>query len=87
MTKQRDDFAKLDDVSFEMCVKILENYEATREFFMHWIGAFGEEAFHNPDVYDAIAYGYLKLKSQDAKIKRAILDQMKREYCGEELVK
>ena len=87
MTKQRDDFAKLDDVSFEMCVKILENYETTREFFMRWIGAFGEDAFKNPGVYDAIAYGYQKLKSQDAKIKRAILDQMKREYCGEELAK
>lgn len=83
MTKQRDDFAKLDDVSFEMCVRILENYEATREFFMHWIGAFGEEAFRNPDVYDAIAYGYQKLKTQDAKIKRAILAQMKEEFCHE----
>lgn len=80
---QRDDFTKLGDMSFEMCVKILENWQNTRQFFTDWIGRFGEEAFHNPAVYDAIDFGYQKLKSQDAKIKRAILAQMKAEFCGE----
>ena len=80
---QRDDFAKLDDVSFEMCVKILENYETTRQFFTDWIGRFGKDAFTDPAVYEAIDFGYQKLKSQDAKIKRAILAQMKTEFCGE----
>ena len=84
MKPTRDDFARLDDVSFEMCVRILENYHATRLFLEHWIGAFGDDAFKNPAVYDAIAYGYSKMKSQDAKIKRSILEQMKEQYCGSE---
>lgn len=84
MGKERNDFAKLDDVSYEQCLKILENYEATRQFFTDWIGAFGDDAFFNPAVYDAIEFGYKKLKTQDAKIKRAILAQMKEEFCGGE---
>lgn len=84
MNPTRDDFAQLDDVSFEMCVRILENYQSTRKFLEHWIGAFGDDAFKNPAVYDAIAYGYSKMKSNDAKIKRSILEQMKAQNCGSE---
>lgn len=77
----RDDFQKLDDYSFEMCVKILERWERNRAFFTRWIGAFGEEAFTNPAVYEAIAYGYSKSNALDSKLKISILNQMKEENC------
>lgn len=78
----RDDFQKLDDYSFELCVKILERWQQTRQFLTRWIGAFGEEAFSNPAVYEAIAYGYSKSKTADSKLKISILQQMKEEHCG-----
>ena len=82
MKPTRDDFQKLDDFSFEQCVKILERWQRTRDFFARWVSAFGEEAKKNPAVYDAIAYGYQSLKTQDSKLKISILEQMKEENCG-----
>lgn len=78
----RDDFQKLDDYSFELCVKILERWQRTRAFFENWIGGFGEEAFKNPAVYEAIGYGYQNFKNQDSKIKMSILKQLQEEHCG-----
>lgn len=85
MNPTRDDFAQLDDFSFEECVRILENYHSTRQFLERWISTFGKDAFKNPAIYDAISYGYSKIKSKDAKIKISILEQLKEQHCGSEV--
>lgn len=80
--KARDDFAKLDDFSYELCLKTLEDYESMRNTLEDFVGTLGELS---PEIFETLDALLGKFgKSRAVCMSRSILSQMRSETFPED---
>ncbi len=79
------DLQQLDDISYDEVDRIIAKYEEIRQTLMRWLNAQGEHAYKYSVSYDRLDKFLADMsQSKDVKKRRAILAQMKKEYCHDD---